>query len=140
MVERHSRQGAPLCLLPGGALLWDASGCDRTWSEPWRASSCLSVTERRPVCGARRCARALPRPSHFLVLALPRGGVPVACEVAAALRAPLDVMIVRKLGVPWQEEVAMGAVASGGARLLNSEVVRSRTLQKPETPARARLR
>jgi len=59
----------------------------------------------------------------ILVLALPRGGVPVACEVAAALRAPLDVMIVRKLGVPWQEELAMGAVASGGVRLLNPEVV-----------------
>jgi putative phosphoribosyl transferase len=47
----------------------------------------------------------------------------VACEVAAVLRAPLDVMIVRKLGVPWQEELAMGAVASGGARLLNPDIV-----------------
>lgn len=58
-----------------------------------------------------------------LVLALPRGGVPVACEVAAALRAPVDVLIVRKLGVPWHEELAMGAVASGGARVLNEDVI-----------------
>ena len=58
-----------------------------------------------------------------LVLALPRGGVPVAAEVADALEAPLDVFLVRKLGVPGQEEIAMGAVASGGVRILNEEVV-----------------
>ncbi|HZA83856.1 MAG TPA: hypothetical protein VFC13_20695, partial [Actinomycetes bacterium] len=58
-----------------------------------------------------------------LVLALPRGGVPVAARVAEALRAPLDVFVVRKLGVPGHEELAMGAVASGGARVLNEEVV-----------------
>lgn len=58
-----------------------------------------------------------------LVLGLPRGGVPVAREVAQALRAPLDVAVVRKLGVPSQPELAMGAIASGGARVLNSEVV-----------------
>lgn len=60
-----------------------------------------------------------------LVLALPRGGVPVAYEVARALNAPLDVMMVRKLGVPEHEELAMGAIASGGMRLLNESVVRS---------------
>ena len=60
-----------------------------------------------------------------LVLALPRGGVPVAYEVARALRAPLDVFLVRKLGVPGQEELAMGAIASGGVRVLNEEVVRT---------------
>ncbi|HEX7243093.1 MAG TPA: phosphoribosyltransferase [Longimicrobiaceae bacterium] len=59
-----------------------------------------------------------------LVLALPRGGVPVGFEVARALGAPLDVMVVRKLGVPGHEEVAMGAVAGGGVRVLNREVVR----------------
>ncbi|HKI38383.1 MAG TPA: phosphoribosyltransferase [Gemmataceae bacterium] len=59
-----------------------------------------------------------------LVLALPRGGVPVAYEVARALNAPLDVFLVRKLGVPGQEELAMGAIASGGVRVLNEEVVR----------------
>jgi putative phosphoribosyl transferase len=59
-----------------------------------------------------------------LVLALPRGGVPVAYEVARSLNAPLDVFIVRKLGVPGHEELAMGAIASGGVRVLNEEVLR----------------
>jgi len=58
-----------------------------------------------------------------LVLALPRGGVPVAFEVAQALGAPLDVFLVRKLGVPGHEELAMGAIATGGVRVLNEEVV-----------------
>ena len=58
-----------------------------------------------------------------IVLALPRGGVPVAFEVARALQAPLDIFVVRKLGVPGHEELAMGAIASGGARVLNEEVV-----------------
>ncbi len=58
-----------------------------------------------------------------LVLGLPRGGVPVAYEVAEALGAPLDVFLVRKLGLPGQEELAMGAIASGGVLVLNEEVV-----------------
>ena len=58
-----------------------------------------------------------------VVLALPRGGVPVAYEVARLLGAPLDVFVVRKLGLPGHEELAMGAVASGGVRVLNDEVV-----------------
>src|SRR5438094_4996598 len=58
-----------------------------------------------------------------LVLALPRGGVPVAYEVARSLQAPLDVFLVRKLGVPGYEELAMGAVATGGVRVLNDEIV-----------------
>lgn len=58
-----------------------------------------------------------------LVLALPRGGVPVGYEVARALGAPLDVFLVRKLGTPGHEELAMGAVASGGIRVLNEDVV-----------------
>lgn len=58
------------------------------------------------------------------VLALPRGGVPVAAEVARALGAPLDVFIVRKLGLPGHEEFAMGAIATGGVRVLNEEVLR----------------
>ena len=61
--------------------------------------------------------------SDVLVLALPRGGVPVAFEVAQALYAPLDVFIVRKLGVPGHEEYAMGAIASGGIRVLNTNVI-----------------
>jgi putative phosphoribosyl transferase len=60
-----------------------------------------------------------------LVLGLPRGGVPVAWEVAAALHAPLDVFVVRKLGAPRWEELAIGAIASGGGVVLNDEVVRS---------------
>lgn len=60
-----------------------------------------------------------------IVLALPRGGVPVAFEVADALGVELDLMLVRKLGAPGQEELAMGAIASGGARVLNADVVQS---------------
>ena len=62
--------------------------------------------------------------TDVVVLALPRGGVPVAFEVAEALNAPLDVFLVRKLGVPGHEELAMGAIAAGGVRVLNAEVVR----------------
>src|SRR2546421_626268 len=58
-----------------------------------------------------------------LVLALPRGGVPVAYEVAKALHVPLDIFLVRKLGVPGHEELAMGAIASGGVRVLNDDIV-----------------
>jgi predicted phosphoribosyltransferase len=61
--------------------------------------------------------------SDVTVLALPRGGIPVGFEVARALDAPLDVFVVRKLGVPGQEELAMGAIASGGAVYINCEVV-----------------
>src|SRR6266516_2047680 len=60
-----------------------------------------------------------------IVLGLPRGGVPVANEVAKHLHAPLDVFIVRKLGVPGFEELAAGAIASGGVRVLNEDVVRA---------------
>lgn len=67
-----------------------------------------------------------------LVLALPRGGVPVAYEVAAALDVPLDVFLVRKLGVPGQEELAMGAIASGGVRVLNDHVVRTLGISEEE--------
>jgi len=59
----------------------------------------------------------------LLVLALPRGGVPVGFEVAKALNAPLDIFVVRKLGVPGQEELAMGAIAAGGVRVLDKEVI-----------------
>src|SRR2546430_12480127 len=75
----------------------------------------------------RALARAL---EHYagrddvVVLALPRGGVPVAYEVAKKIGAPLDVFLVRKLGVPGHEELAMGAIASGGVRVINEDVVR----------------
>jgi predicted phosphoribosyltransferase len=78
---------------------------------------------------ARRLRPYANRPD-VLVLALPRGGVPVAYEVARELGVPLDVFLVRKLGVPGQEELAMGAIATGGVRVLNEDVVR--VLQIPD--------
>ena len=69
--------------------------------------------------------RAYEGHHDLLVLGLPRGGIPVAYEVARGLGAPLDVFVVRKLGVPGQEELAMGAIASGGVRVVNVEVVRA---------------
>ena len=72
---------------------------------------------------AARLRRVAGRPG-LVVLALPRGGVPIGYEVASVLHAPLDVFLVRKLGVPGHEELAMGAVASGGVRVVNQDVVR----------------
>ena len=72
---------------------------------------------------AARLTKYANRPD-VLVLALPRGGVPVAYEVAKKIGAPLDVFLVRKLGVPGHEELAMGAIASGGVRVINEDVVR----------------
>jgi predicted phosphoribosyltransferase len=72
---------------------------------------------------AEKLADYAGRPD-VLVLALPRGGVPVGYEVARALGAPLDVFLVRKLGVPGHEELALGAIATGGVRMLNADVVR----------------
>ncbi len=66
---------------------------------------------------------ALRDDANVVVLGLPRGGVPVACGIATDLRLPLDVFLVRKLGVPGYEELAMGAVASGGVEIVNSDVV-----------------
>lgn len=80
---------------------------DRTDAGQWLAAA-LAIYADRP---------------DVIVLALPRGGVPVAFEVARRLRAPLDVFVVRKLGVPGQEELAMGAIASGGPRVINRRLV-----------------
>src|SRR5438105_10173597 len=71
----------------------------------------------------RELARRLEQRDDVVVLALPRGGVPVGYGVARALDVPLDVFIVRKLGVPGHEELAMGAIASGGVRVLNRDVL-----------------
>jgi putative phosphoribosyl transferase len=71
---------------------------------------------------ARQLAHYKER-DDVLVLALPRGGVPVAYEIARELRAPLDVFVVRKLGVPWHPELAMGAIAGKGTEVLNGDVV-----------------
>jgi putative phosphoribosyl transferase len=77
-----------------------------------------------------------------LVLALPRGGVPVGFEVARLLNAPLDIFVVRKIGAPGQEELAMGAIASGDVQILNSDVIRDLHIsaeQVKEAVARERL-
>jgi len=74
----------------------------------------------------RKLAQYLTRYTNrpdVVILALPRGGVPVAFEVARALNAPLDIFLVRKLGLPGHEELAMGAIASGGLRVLNEDIV-----------------
>lgn len=75
----------------------------------------------RALADALESHRAAP---GTIVLGLPRGGVPVAYEIATRLELPLDVLVVRKLGLPWQPELAMGAIASGGALVRNEEVMR----------------
>jgi putative phosphoribosyl transferase len=96
--------------------------------------------------GGRRLAERLRhlRGQDVVVLGLPRGGVPVAAEVAEALDAPLDVSVVRKLGVPYQPELGMGAIGEGGVRVLNQEVIRharvsERQLAEVEERERAEL-
>src|SRR5258705_1680847 len=89
------------------------------------------MDDRQPFMDRRDAGRVLASSlrsyagrDDVVVLALPRGGVPVAYEVASALGAPLDVFLVRKLGTPGHPELAMGAIASGGVRVLNDDVVR----------------
>jgi putative phosphoribosyl transferase len=84
-----------------------------------------AIFENRCDAGRRLAARLTHYRRHpqVTLLALPRGGVPVAYEIARALALPLDIFLVRKLGVPGQEELAMGAIASGGIRVLNPEVI-----------------
>lgn len=78
----------------------------------------------RADAGRRLAEHLAPwRSPDVVVLGLPRGGVPVAAEVAAGLGAPLDVIVVRKLGIPYQPEVAMGAIGEGGVRVLDDELV-----------------
>jgi putative phosphoribosyl transferase len=99
----------------------------------WREESGPVFRDRREA-GQKLAARLQSyrdRPD-VVVLALPRGGVPVGFELARELNLPLDVFVVRKLGVPWQPELAMGAVASGGVRFLNRDVVRSLRVSEQE--------
>ncbi|MGE5748958.1 MAG: phosphoribosyltransferase, partial [Gemmatimonas sp.] len=70
--------------------------------------------------------------SDVIILALPRGGVPVGYEVATTLKAPLEVFVVRKLGVPWHEELAMGALASGGVRFLDESLIKAAGVSESE--------
>jgi putative phosphoribosyl transferase len=85
----------------------------------------MMIFENRTDAGRKLAARLkrFADRDDVLVLALPRGGVPVAYEVAKELKAPMDVFLVRKLGVPGHEELAMGAIASGGVRVVNEELV-----------------
>ena len=78
---------------------------------------------------------AFLRGQDVVVLGLPRGGVPVAFEVAEALQAPLDVLVVRKLGVPFQPELAFGAIGEGGVRVINESVVREANLSDEDMAA-----
>lgn len=101
--------------------------CSRTNPPSHRLARLVSTApfQNRLEAG-RQLAAALRGYAHaadVLVLGLPRGGVPVASEVAVALEAPLDVLVVRKLGVPGHDELAMGAVASGGITVLNHEII-----------------
>lgn len=86
----------------------------------------VSRFRNRRDAGRRLAAelRTYANRTDVIVLALPRGGVPVGYEVATALDVPLDVFVVRKLGLPWHEELAMGALASGGVRILDDDLIR----------------
>ena len=87
----------------------------------------MNVRFRDRADAGRRLAGELQHYANrddVVVLGLPRGGVPIGYEVATALHVPLDVFVVRKIGLPWQEELAMGAVASGGVRVLDRNLIR----------------
>jgi putative phosphoribosyl transferase len=90
-------------------------------------------TEAGQLLGAQLAGRDWPKNS--IVLGLPRGGVPVAVEVARELGLPLDVIVVRKLGVPWQPELAMGAIASGGVRVLDQQLIRMEGISQEDVEA-----
>jgi predicted phosphoribosyltransferase len=106
----------------------------------------MKIFDNRTDAG-RQLAEALEHHAgdeHLVILALPRGGVPVAYQVASALGAPLDVLVVRKLGAPHQPELAMGAVASGGVVIINDDVTRllrvsEETIRNATDLARAEL-
>ena len=79
-----------------------------------------------------KLAEAYPDGGELVVLGLPRGGVPVACEVAAALGAPVDVLVVRKLGAPFNPELAVGSIASGGITVFNRGILRELSLREAD--------
>ncbi len=100
------------------------------------------MTRDRPYRDRRAAGRALAKEPALhrpgpppLILALPRGGVPVAAEIADALNAPLDVFLVRKLGLPDHPELAMGALASGGVRVLDAALIESARVTPEELAA-----
>jgi predicted phosphoribosyltransferase/pimeloyl-ACP methyl ester carboxylesterase len=132
-----------LVVVPGAGHLFEEPGklddvarLASKWFLRYLAPTDDDEADPRPFYDRRDAGRRLAEALHdyagrsdLLVLALPRGGVPVAYEVAQALHAPLDVVVVRKLGVPGQEELAMGAIASGGVRVVNDDVVRALEVQ-----------
>lgn len=97
------------------------------------------VFQDRRDAGRRLAARLAPlAPERPVVVALPRGGVPVAAEIAAVLHAPLDVLVVRKVGAPGRPELGIGAVAEGGLRVLNEDVLRAMEVDDAELRAAVR--
>ena len=119
----------PLCVVGAGSATNEAVGDFLPEFDPGNESltDAIFPFRDRPEAG-RLLAEKLQEYANrrdVVVLALPRGGVPVAFEVAKALNVPLDIFLVRKLGLPEQEELAMGAIATGGVRVLNEEVVRA---------------
>lgn len=110
-------------------------------SNMFRAQEAKAALFRDRRDAGRKLAQKLidyARRDDVIVLALPRGGVPVAYEVAKALNLPMDIFIVRKLGLPGHEEVAIGAIASGGIRVLNNDIVRYFKIPEPLIDAVAR--
>jgi putative phosphoribosyl transferase len=121
-LEKYQLQGAPSRLNACPPFVVDLSGVTPLLSGTW-VLAMVEFADR--VDAGRRLAERLEylHGQDVVVLGLPRGGVPVAFEVAHALDAPLDVIVVRKLGVPFQPELAMGAIGEGGVRVLNAEVL-----------------
>ena len=99
--------------------------------EGWRAP----LFDDRADAGRRLAGRLTHLHGGCVVVGLPRGGVPVAAEVAAALDVPLDVIVVRKLGVPTQPELGMGAIGEGGVRIVNEDIVRQSGVRLDELDA-----
>lgn len=123
MLERERR-----ATLAGHARAADACVEPALVRKERRAERSYAMAFRNRTEAGQRLAAKLGAYAHrpdVLVLALPRGGAPVAYEVARALGAPLDIIVVRKLGVPYEPELAMGAIASGGVRVLNTEIIAS---------------
>src|SRR5438132_6992247 len=118
------------CLRP--SLTWRTGDRTAWWPQVRREMEPDRFHDRREA-GLLLAAKlaAYANRADVIVLALPRGGVPVAYEVARALGAPLDVFVVRKLGVPGYEELAMGAVATGGVRVLNDQIVNRLRIPPP---------
>src|SRR5437879_7470507 len=116
----------------GSWLTLRSATCTKQMRLTWRLIMRTGKMEPRPFHDRTEAGQLLAgklaayaNRADVIVLGLPRGGVPVAYEVARALHAPLDVFLVRKLGVPGHEEFAMGAIATGGVRVLNDQTVRA---------------